>query len=869
MIHPSIDILGGRVVQLRGGNPDDCKVAIDDVFGVAERFHRAGELAVIDLDAALGRGDNLELITRLCERFDCRVGGGIRDHARADRLLRAGARKLIIGTQATPDFLGRYPRERMIVALDARGGRVVDHGWTRATSDTVLDRARALEGHCSEFLYTLVDREGSLGGIDLQAVEELVRGTRNRIVAAGGIATVAEIVALERMGASCQLGMSIYTGVVRLADAVVESLDWGKHDGLLPVVVQDQARQVVMHAWADREALARTLETGEAWYWSRSRQELWRKGATSGHTQRVVAVRGDCDHDTLLYQIEQQGQACHVEGQYSCFGNEAFGLERLMETLQSRAREAAEAGAGGSYSARLMREPGLAEAKILEEAGELAEASERRDVIWEAADVLFFTLAKLAREGIPLQAVLRELDGRQGRRRAADGAMMAATAASASPATPVPVDATPRAVERGMAGASPDPAKVAALLAEARAGGDRALLAMTERFDKVRPLSLLVPAAALLQAWDGLDADDRAALVRAHRNIAAVAEAQRASLLGFDVEVEPGVAIGQRVLPIRRVACYVPAGRHPLPSTVLMTVTPAKVAGCDEIVVFSPPGPDGMPHPAILAAARLAGATEVVALGGVQAVAAAAYGSESVAPCDLLVGPGNAWVTEAKRQVFGVLGLDGVAGPSEVLILADDGADPARVAADLLAQAEHDDDARAMLVTTDPTLPPRLAAALEAQLQTLPTAATARVALARSPVAHVVADVASMVAAADRAAPEHLHLHLRDAEAVAARVRCYGAVFLGSDASEVFGDYCAGGNHVLPTAGAARFNGGLSVATFVRLVASQRMTASGAAALAPIAARLGRLEGLEAHARAAEQRAQPAEAADSAESAGP
>ncbi len=856
MIHPSIDILGGRVVQLRGGNPDDCKVAIDDVFGVAESFHRAGELAVIDLDAALGRGDNLELIAALCERFDCRVGGGIRDHDRADRLLRAGARKLIIGTQATPEFLGRYPRERLIVALDARAGRVVDHGWTRATGDTVLDRARALEAHCSEFLYTLVDREGSLGGIDLDAVEALVRGTRNRIVAAGGIASVAEIVALERMGASCQLGMSIYTGVVKLADAIVETLDWSKHDGLLPVVVQDQARQVVMHAWADREALQRTLDSGDAWYWSRSRQELWRKGATSGHGQRVVAVRSDCDHDTLVYQIEQTGRACHVEGQYSCFGSEQFGLERLMATLEGRARQAADDAASGSYSARLMREPGLAEAKILEEAAELAEATDRREIVWEAADVLFFTLAKLAREGIPLQAVLRELDGRQGRRRAGDGGMVAASSAAAAAAAPAPAVATVAA--RGMAGAGADPAKVAALLREAQQGGDAALLAMTERFDRVRPPSLVVPRDAWDRAWQAMPAADRDALTRAHRNIAAVAAAQRAALGAFELEVEPGVSIGQRVVPVRRVACYVPAGRHPLPSTVLMTVTPAQVAGCAEIVVFSPPGPDGLPHPAILAAARLAGATEVVALGGVQAVAAAAYGSQSVAPCDLLVGPGNAWVTEAKRQVFGVLGLDGVAGPSEVLILADDSADPARVAADLLAQAEHDDDARAMLVTTDAALPARVAAAIELQLQTLPTAATAREAIARSPAPLVVADVDALVAAADRAAPEHLHLHLRDADAVAARVRCYGAVFVGSDASEVFGDYCAGGNHVLPTAGAARFTGGLSVATFVRLAASQRMTADGAAALAPVAARLGRLEGLEAHARAAEQRAVPA-----------
>ncbi|MEY3012163.1 MAG: hypothetical protein RIT45_898 [Pseudomonadota bacterium] len=427
MIHPSIDILGGRVVQLRGGNPDDCKVAIDDVFGVAEQFHRHGELAVIDLDAALGRGDNLALIEQLCARFDCRVGGGIRDHERADRLLRAGARKLIVGTRATPEFLGRYPRERMIVALDAKAGKVVDHGWTQTTGDSVLDRARALEPYCSEFLYTLVDREGSLSGIDLDAVRALVEATRNVVVAAGGIAALPEVVALDQMGASCQLGMSIYTGTISLTDAVLAMLDWSKHGGLLPVVVQDQARQVVMHAWVDREALAMTLATGDAWYFSRSRQRHWRKGETSGHTQRVGSVRYDCDRDTLLYRIEQTGRACHLEHQYGCFGAREFDLQRLEATLRDRLAGVRDGSApAGSYSARLLAEPGLAEAKILEEAGELAEAVERREIVWEAADVIFFTLAKLVREGIPLAAVLRELEGREGRRRAEGGGMVRA-----------------------------------------------------------------------------------------------------------------------------------------------------------------------------------------------------------------------------------------------------------------------------------------------------------------------------------------------------------------------------------------------------------------------------------------------------------
>lgn len=414
MIHPSIDLLGGDVVQLRGGDPDDCRVRLSDPVEVARRLARHGELAIIDLDAALGRGDNLELICRLAGEFECRVGGGIRDHARADRLLRAGARKLIVGTCATPEFLANYPRERMIVAVDARGGQVVTEGWTAGTGDDPLARARRLAPWCSEFLYTLVDREGGMGGIDMEAIAALVAATDNRVVAAGGIATLDEVVALDRMGASCQLGMAIYSGAMDLGEAVCALLDWQKNAGLLPVVVQDDCGQVVMHAWTDRAGLLRTLASGEATYFSRSRQTTWRKGATSGHVQHVQRVRYDCDRDTLLFEVIQRGQACHLPDQYSCFGEQHFGLKRLEAVLRDRAATAD----AGSYTRRLYDDPALLRAKILEEAAELVEAEEEREVIWETADVIYFAMVNLVARGIPLARMERELYGRHGRRRA-------------------------------------------------------------------------------------------------------------------------------------------------------------------------------------------------------------------------------------------------------------------------------------------------------------------------------------------------------------------------------------------------------------------------------------------------------------------
>lgn len=413
MLVPSIDLLDGCVVQLEGGDPDRCRVRLEDPLAVAARWARYGELAVIDLDAALGRGDNIEVVEAITSRFAARVGGGIRDHKRADRLLRAGATKLIIGTRATPEFLGHYPPERIIVAVDARRGQVVTNGWLKGTDDTPEARAKALQPYCSEFLYTLVDREGAMGGTDLDAVGRLVAATSNHVVAAGGITTVEEIVALDQMGASCQLGMAMYTGVLDLDDAYMSLLDWQKNEGLLPVITQDRHGQVLMHAWTDPAGLRETLRGGVATYYSRSRRARWQKGETSGHTQPVDTVRYDCDHDTLLYTVKQTGRACHVPGKYSCFGDAAFGLSQLEETVWQRRASADE----GSYTSKLLANPDFLHAKLREEVEELCGATSDREVVWEAADVLYFTMVKLASRGLTLAQVEKELHGRHGRRR--------------------------------------------------------------------------------------------------------------------------------------------------------------------------------------------------------------------------------------------------------------------------------------------------------------------------------------------------------------------------------------------------------------------------------------------------------------------
>ena len=382
-----------------------------------------------------------------------------------------------------------------------------------------------------------------------------------------------------------------------------------------------------------------------------------------------------------------------------------------------------------------------------------------------------------------------------------------------------------------------------------RTGGEAALREYAERFGDVRPgTALFHDRVALGQALARLPASDRARLERVAARIRRFAEAQRSALCQVTLPVPGGVA-EQRIAPAERAGCYAPGGRYPLPSSVLMTVVPARVAGVRDVWVASP-----KPQLMTLAAAAVAGADGLVAAGGAHAVAALAYGAGPIAPCDVIVGPGNRYVTAAKQLVARGVAIDLLAGPSELTVFADDTADPGRVAADLLAQAEHDPDAMPVLVALDPTLPDRLEIELAQQLRDLPTAETARTALANGGVI-VVTSVDDGVAACDAIAPEHLQLDLRDAAAVAPRLAHYGALFVGAGAAEVLGDYGAGPNHVLPTGGTARSTGGLSVYTFLRVRTWLRIDDRAAALpLVEDAIWLGRAEGLEAHARAAERR---------------
>ena len=355
-------------------------------------------------------------------------------------------------------------------------------------------------------------------------------------------------------------------------------------------------------------------------------------------------------------------------------------------------------------------------------------------------------------------------------------------------------------------------AQAAAIVGEVRAGGEAALLSIARRFGDLAPDAPHVfRRPALEAAFLTLPEGERALLTRVAERIRAFAAAQRASVADVSVRV-PGGAAGHTVSPCAVAGCYAPGGRYPLPSSVLMTAITARVAGVGAVWVASP-----RPAAVTLAAAWVAGADALLAVGGAQAIAALAYGAGEVPACDIIVGPGNRWVTAAKALVAGsgACGIDMLAGPSECLVLADGGADPALIAADLLAQAEHDTDALPILVTTAGALVPAVEAELGRQLAALPTAGVARVAVAKGFAVVCEGDLDAAVRVVDALAPEHLELQLADADAVRPRLRNYGGLFIGAGTAEVFGDYGAGPNHVLPTSGTARFTGGLSVFTFL------------------------------------------------------
>ncbi|WP_333901401.1 histidinol dehydrogenase [Enterobacter wuhouensis] len=397
--------------------------------------------------------------------------------------------------------------------------------------------------------------------------------------------------------------------------------------------------------------------------------------------------------------------------------------------------------------------------------------------------------------------------------------------------------------------------KVSAIIERVRSEGDAALRAYSQQFDNVVPAQFEVSGQEIAEALEGIDAQTRRDSEFAINQVRRFAQAQLATMQPLEVETLPGVHLGHRIIPVQTVGCYVPGGRYPILSAPVMSIVPATVAGCEQIIACLPPGA----HPSMIAVCHLAGAHRIFKVGGAQAIAAMAWGTESIPSVDKIVGPGNAFVNEAKRQAFGKVGIDALAGPSEIFTLADDSADPRILAADMLAQAEHDVHTRVGLATSSRDIAERTLAEVERQLASLPTAATAGEAWRRQGEIVLCEDEAQLIAFADHMATEHLQVHTRDPHATAAKIRNYGSLFIGQNASVVFSDKCCGTNHTLPTMAAARYTGGLWVGAYVKICTHQWIDEQGIPAIAEPAIRQSRTEGMQGHRRAAEIRLRPQE----------
>lgn len=428
MVIASIDLKDGQVVQLKNGK--ELMLKRDDADALIADFNKYGEVAVIDLDAALGHTDekgntvNTPLLKSLLRKGNVRTGGGVRSVKRARELISLGAEKVIIGSSAwnadaksSDDILNvqfleelasAIGRQRIIISVDAINGKIAVKGWTEALDIPLIEGAKAAEKYCSELLFTCVEKEGCMQGTDMKAVEALRNAVSCRVVAAGGVSSVEEIEQLEKMHCDVQLGMALYTGKVSLKDSFIACLDWKKTNGMVPVIAQDVHGAVLMMGFANKEAFEKTFATGKLTFWSRTRNVLWTKGEHSGHYLEVVKLRADCDRDTILATVIPHGGVCHT-GSWSCFTSdpdEPSTMERLYGTIAERFANPRP----GSYTATLndkrVRE------KVEEESEELCEAEGKDEVIWEAADLLYFVSVLMYKEGVTWQDVYNELDRR-------------------------------------------------------------------------------------------------------------------------------------------------------------------------------------------------------------------------------------------------------------------------------------------------------------------------------------------------------------------------------------------------------------------------------------------------------------------------
>ena len=622
-------------------------------------------------------------------------------------------------------------------------------------------------------------------------------------------------------------GLSSTAQAGKLAVSKVLAASWksDRADGLLPTVVVDEHDTALGLVYSSEESVGEAIRTQTGVYQSRKRG-LWYKGATSGDTQELIRLSLDCDNDALKFVVRQKGRFCHLE-QSGCFGD-LKGLAKLEQTLLSRKQSAP----AGSYTARLFSDEKLLRAKIMEEAEELCDAKTPEEVSFEAADLIYFALTRAVSAGVTLADIEKSLDAKsfKVKRRTGDakgkwaekeGIKPAATAAPPAPVQETPKEAAApgkitmkvydmatvsteeldEALRRPSQRSSEAIMKIIVpIIDEVRKNGDKGVLAYTHKFEKATSLTSPVLRAPFPESLMQLPAETIKAIDISFENIRKFHAAQKEKPL--QVETMPGVVCSRFSRPIEAVGLYVPGGTAVLPSTALMLGVPAMVAGCKKIVLASPPRADGTITPEIVYVAHKVGAESIVLAGGAQAVAAMAYGTESVSKVDKILGPGNQFVTAAKMYVSNDtnagVSIDMPAGPSEVLVVADKDANPAFVASDLLSQAEHGVDSQVVLIAVDLTDAQLAAIEDEVHRQAVELP---RVDIVRGSIAHSltvrVKTVDEAMEISNKYAPEHLILQLKDAEKLVEKVMNAGSVFIGEWTPESVGDYSAGVNHSL------------------------------------------------------------------------
>ncbi|CAO1605475.1 trifunctional histidinol dehydrogenase [Xanthoria calcicola] len=688
-------------------------------------------------------------------------------------------------------------------------------------------------------------------------------------------------------------------GYPKLAPAamlITSLLKSDRQDGLYPTIVSNERGVCLGLVYSSVESIHKAIQTGAGVYYSRSHKGLWVKGATSGDTQELIDIRWDCDADALQFTVKQKGTGfCHLQTA-TCFGPYS-GLSRLEGTLQDRKASAP----AKSYTARLFRDPKLLQAKIMEEASELCEASSKEDIAAEAADLLYFALAKCIAADVDLAAVERNLDLKSMKttRRKGDAKPQWAqkigleelpngkASANGLPsketvkeAASIPKDKEdPSGLSNGkiqmrryktseiepsaLAKVLQRPSQrstdqimniVNPIIKDIQSNGDAALLKYTHKFEKATSLTSPVLNSPFPESLMRIPPETISAIDTSFENIRRFHAAQQETK-PLQVETMPGVSCSRFSRPIERVGLYVPGGTAVLPSTALMLGVPAMVAGCKKIVLASPPRPDGTITPEIVYIAHKVGAAGIVLAGGAQAIAALAYGTESVPKVDKILGPGNQFVTAAKMIVSNDtsagVGIDMPAGPSEVLVVADKSAEPAFVASDLLSQAEHGSDSQVVLIAVG--LGEEEIQAIEAEVHAQ-ASALPRVDIVRGAIAHsVTLEVGSIEEAmrlSNQYAPEHLILQVEGAERVVAMVENAGSVFVGAWTPESVGDYSAGVNHSLPTYGYAKQYSGVNLSSFTKHITSSTLTREGLQNISGAVMQLAKVEELEAHRRA-------------------